>query len=391
MGAELPAGCVGEPVLPAPPSSSPVLKNREGERVPPLRTLYLYLTAGCNLACRHCWLAPAYKPDGSSGGHLELELLEVALRDGPALGLQSCKLTGGEPTLHPRFAELCELLHRRGLAFWMESNGVLLGPGEARLLARLGALSVAISLDGATAATHDRQRGVAGAFDAALRAIACLTAEGLRPQAILTLTRDNGHELGAFLGLAERLGCGSAKVNLLQPTGRGERLAAADRGFTTRELIEIGRGLGERRRSAGIPIFYSLPPAFWPIELLLRQDAPSCGIHGILGVLADGALALCGIGRHHQALVFGRLGREALSEVWLEHPVLRELRRLRPSALEGVCGRCLHAATCFGACRAAAFQTGQSLSAAFAMCQDAYDEGLFPESRLRPAGPEPPE
>ena len=28
--------------------------------VPPLNTLYFYLTEGCNLRCRHCWLEPPH-------------------------------------------------------------------------------------------------------------------------------------------------------------------------------------------------------------------------------------------------------------------------------------------------------------------------------------------
>ncbi len=30
------------------------------EGVPALRAFYLYLTAGCNLACKHCWIVPRY-------------------------------------------------------------------------------------------------------------------------------------------------------------------------------------------------------------------------------------------------------------------------------------------------------------------------------------------
>jgi hypothetical protein len=58
----------------------------------------------------------------------------------------------------------------------------------------------------------------------------------------------------------------------------------------------------------GIPIHYSWPPAFWRLGRLMRQDAMSCGVHNILGILADGTLAMCGIGRHEKELVYGRIG-----------------------------------------------------------------------------------
>src|SRR5512137_898432 len=111
---EATASCPGEPASPAPPDAG--LRNRLGEPVPALRTLYLYLTAGCNLACRHCWISPSYEPGGGSGGHLDLGLLEQAIVEAKPLGLTSAKLTGGEPTLHPDFVGLCELLHRHGVS-----------------------------------------------------------------------------------------------------------------------------------------------------------------------------------------------------------------------------------------------------------------------------------
>jgi SynChlorMet cassette radical SAM/SPASM protein ScmF len=360
------------------------LVNRHGEPVPPLRTFYLYLTAGCNLACRHCWITPRFQAKGGTGGHPDLDLLELGIRQAKTVGLQSCKLTGGEPTLHPQFAELCELLARQQLAFWMETNGVLIGAAEARLLARVGMGFCSVSLDGATAETHDYQRAVAGAFDRALEGIAHLVAVGIRPQAILTLTRDNVHELFDLFPLAARLGCSSVKVNLLEPTGRGQLMTVDQRGFSARELLDLGARVEAASATVGIPLHYSWPPAFWPMERLLRGDVNTCGVHGILGILADGTLAMCGIGRHVQELVYGKLGETDVAELWLHHPQLRELRLLQPSELDGVCGRCIHGKSCFGSCRANTYNATGSLRAPYKLCQDAYDLGLFPPGRLRP-------
>ena len=68
---------------------------------PPLSRIYFYLTEGCNLACRHCWLAPGFDPDGSRHAVLPVELFETAIREARPLGLARVKLTGGEPLLHP--------------------------------------------------------------------------------------------------------------------------------------------------------------------------------------------------------------------------------------------------------------------------------------------------
>ena len=349
-----------------------------------MRTFYLYLTAGCNLACRHCWISPRYQANGGTGGHLDLALLERAIVAARPIGLTSVKLTGGEPTLHPDFHALCELLARHGLGFWMETNGVLIGADEAALLARLGMRFCSVSLDGATAATHDHQRAVPGAFARALEGIAHLVAAGIRPQAILTLTRDNAHELFDLFHLAARIGCSSVKVNLLEPTGRGQLMTLSNGGFSSTELLELGRRVEAFEAEAGIPLYYSWPPAFWSLSRLLRGDVNTCGIHGILGILADGTLAMCGIGRHIEELVYGELGADDVAEVWLNHPKLRELRSIEPSGLEGVCGQCVHGSTCFGSCRANTYNSTRSLRAPYKLCQDAHDLGLFPATRLRP-------
>lgn len=361
------------------------LTDRAGRPVPPLTTYYLYLTAGCNLACRHCWITPTFQNKGGSGGHIELDVLEQALVEGKPLGLRSCKLTGGEPSLHPAFHAFCETLHRHGVGYWMESNAVLIGAAEAAMLWRTGLRFCSVSVDGASAETHDHQRAVPGAFAKTLEGIRHLADRGVHVQAIFTLTRDNRHELFDAIRLAPRLGCRSIKINLLEPTGRGQLMTLHERGLTTRELLELGQRCTALEAEAGIPVHYSWPPAFWSLRRLLRGDAGTCGVHGILGLLPDGTLAMCGIGRHVGELIYGKIGETPLAEVWAEHPRLRELRALRPSDLEGVCGRCIHAASCFGACRANTYNATHSLRAPYKLCEDAYQMGLFPPTRLRPA------
>ena len=55
-----------------PEQERPPLDLPEG--TPPLNSYYVYLTAGCNLACKHCWLAPAFQRNGGTGGHLDYDL-----------------------------------------------------------------------------------------------------------------------------------------------------------------------------------------------------------------------------------------------------------------------------------------------------------------------------
>ncbi len=76
----------------------------------PLRQIYFYLTEGCNLACRHCWLAPKLDPQGNRFATLPVETFETAILEAKPLGLQGVKLTGGEPLLHPHIDQLLEII-----------------------------------------------------------------------------------------------------------------------------------------------------------------------------------------------------------------------------------------------------------------------------------------
>ena len=101
------------------------------EEVPSLNQLYFYLTEGCNLACRHCWLAPKLDKTGFRYPTLPVDLFEKAIQEARPLGLKGVKLTGGEPLLHPHFKKLLEVVRREELFLTIETNGLLCSPDTA--------------------------------------------------------------------------------------------------------------------------------------------------------------------------------------------------------------------------------------------------------------------
>lgn len=138
---------------------------------PPLSQIYFYLTQGCNLACRHCWLAPPFDEDGNKYPSLLLTLFKQAIKEGKDLGLSSVKLTGGEPLLHPDIFAIIEFIKQNKLGLTIETNGLLMDRKAARAIASVLNRFVSVSLDGINAATNDRIRGVDGAFSRATAAI----------------------------------------------------------------------------------------------------------------------------------------------------------------------------------------------------------------------------
>jgi SynChlorMet cassette radical SAM/SPASM protein ScmF len=352
--------------------------------MPTINTLYFYLTEGCNLACRHCWLGPRFDATGNHYPTLPVELFETAIREAKPLGLSGVKLTGGEPLLHPHFTRLLEIVRREELKLTIETNGLLCTPEITAEIAKSPDRFVSVSIDGTDAATHEWVRGVPGAFKAARQAVSNLVAAGIRPQVIFTVMRGNAGQVDAIVPMAEELGAASVKFNVVQPTARGEKLHEVQETLNIADLIALGRHVEqELAPKTNLRVFFDYPQAFRALNRIARGDGCGvCGILGILGVIASGHYALCGIGEQVPDLVFGEVGKDLLEEVWRGNAILKALREGLPERLEGVCSRCLMKGRCLGSCVAQNYYSKGSLWAPFWFCEQAEEAGLFPTSRL---------
>ena len=363
---------------------TPALEER---RFIPLDTLYFYLTEGCNLACRHCWISPKFQSGEVVYSHLPLEMIEDIVRQARPLGLTGIKLTGGEPLLHPDIVSILRFAQSENLGCTLETNGVLCTKELAAEIAKCPAHFVSVSLDGADAETNEWVRGVPGSFEAALRGIRNLVEAGIRPQIILTVMQRNKHHVEPIIRLAESLGAGSVKYNVMMPCARGEDMFLKGEALSLPELIEIGsRVENELAPKTRIKLIFHQPAAFKPLGRMYGQEGDGCsrcGIFTILGVLDDGSYALCGIGQQVPELIFGNAAKDRLEDVWLKNPILIEIREGLPKKLEGVCGECLMKDLCLGSCIAQNYYSQKKLFAPFWYCDEAFKMGLFPASRLQ--------
>jgi SynChlorMet cassette radical SAM/SPASM protein ScmF len=171
---------------------------------------------------------------------------------------------------------------------------------------------------------------------------------------------------------------------LVQPTARGEKLHEARETLHVAELIDLGRHVErELAPKTKLRLFFDYPQAFRALSRIASGDGGGvCGIFGILGVIASGHYALCGIGEQVPDLVFGEVGKDPLEKVWRGHPILKALREGLPGRLEGVCTRCLMNRRCLGSCVAQNYYSAGSFWAPFWFCKQAEEVGRFPASRL---------
>jgi MoaA/NifB/PqqE/SkfB family radical SAM enzyme len=195
----------------------------------------------CNLRCAMCRLPEGglLLPRRSEKALSTEEMLGVV--DGFAdLGARGIGFTGGEPLLRPDLFLLLRRARARGLLTHLNTNGTLVNEEISRAILDAGVDSLNISLDGAEEATHDRIRGVPGAFRRTVEAIRRVnrmrreTGAPLRLKIVAVLSEDNVDEVPETILLAAGLGVDCVEFIPRQPfpEGPGKVVPA------TRSLLE---------------------------------------------------------------------------------------------------------------------------------------------------------
>jgi MoaA/NifB/PqqE/SkfB family radical SAM enzyme len=221
-------------------------------------------------------------------------------------GVSYVAFGGGEPLGVPHCWELLELLSREGIALKLETDGSHIDDAAADRLARLGAMCVQISVDGATAATHERMRP-GSSFAQALAAIERLVARDRPPQSVFVPNRLNIHELLAAYERARQLGCEAFVTGPMMRIGR----AAAEWENLACDELEWERALlalRERDRALGKGMRLCIYP--WDIvtEMERRLQSPQA----MLLVVPNGAVKLL----NALPFVVADLRRDSLADAW---------------------------------------------------------------------------
>ncbi len=345
-----------------------------------LSNLYIYQTDSCNLCCSHCWISPKFSHSKQNG--VPFDSLKRPISEAKTLGLQSVKITGGEPLLYRELPSLLSFLDSEGLSVSIETNGTLLDKDIVSHFSSTNVQLVSVSVDAASEPIHDEIRGVRGSFNRTVEGLRLLSKAGMNSQVIMTLQQKNRKEIPGVIRLSDELGARSLKINHLIPTGRGKKAFARGEDLGLEELIRLYRMMEEKcPRPENLEIIFDLPLAFRSIDAIKRGGTRDCRILNILGILANGDYSICGIGQTVPELRMGNIHRDSISSVWRNNPILRDLRRSLPSKLKGICHDCIFKFQCLGGCRANAYALTGDFYAPYFLCQRLFDAGKFPSSR----------
>lgn len=184
------------------------------------------VTRACQLACRHCRAdAIHHRNPGELTTDQGRALLDSIAEWGRPYPIVI--LTGGDPFERPDLEELTAYGSSLGLHMAVSPSAT---PNiTADRLARLhdaGASAASLSLDGATAATHDAFRRTEKTFERTIAAAHLVTEAGMRLQVNSTVTSRTVEELPALLGTLLDLQVHLWSLFFLVPTGRGQSLEA---------------------------------------------------------------------------------------------------------------------------------------------------------------------
>ncbi|HEY9108977.1 MAG TPA: radical SAM protein [Roseateles sp.] len=160
----------------------------------------LYLTERCNSRCVSC----DYWRHGRRD--ISLDTVRNALLGLRELGTQTVLVSGGEPLLHPQWADIAALLRGECLKLWLLTAGLALAKHAVEVARHFE--QVTVSLDGSTAESYAAIRGL-DAFETVCAGIRAAVREGVSVGLRVTVQRGNAGELGDLVKLASRLGVDS--------------------------------------------------------------------------------------------------------------------------------------------------------------------------------------
>lgn len=179
------------------------------------------ITRKCNFSCFHCLLD--CREDDSS--LIPDNIIYKIIKEFEEIGGKHIWLTGGEPLTRPDWFKILSFAcSRQGFTeVGLQTNAVLIAEEDIRrmLTLPLRKLSLRISLDGASADTHDAVRG-SGSFKTVMKVLHMLSATELAGRTSISFTemRHNFHELPDAVELVSRLGLAGLVSGTIVMSGR---------------------------------------------------------------------------------------------------------------------------------------------------------------------------
>lgn len=323
------------------------------------RHVDIEITSDCNLRCRYC-----YYFNDTNHASVDLPTSEWLkfFKELGEIQVMDLTLAGGEPFIRKDLKEILDGIGENRMRYTLLSNGGLITRDIARFMAASNRCDgVQISLDGASAETHDINRGK-GSFDAAVRGIRLLQEAGIFVELRLTLHHHNVHTIReATSFILDTIGLPGFSVNCAGYMGTCKSyaddvlLTVEDREVAMKTLLEVAEKYPGRVRATAGPL---AEVRYWR-EMIKAADEKRPGTAGTLSacgcffqklaVQSDGTIVPCNLLPN---VKLGRINTDNFLDVWQHSPVLQKMRRRHEIPLSRFeqCKDCRFQPYCTGNC-----------------------------------------
>ncbi len=314
-----------------------------------LLTLEVEVGTLCNFLCRYCYVGDCHAQAPGDRHELTQQELYDVVAQAQALGARKIILLGGEPMLYDYTPAFCEWMRSRRLAVELFTNGSNMTAAMAARLYKMG-VHVVLKWHSADHRIQDWLAGVEGAATVMEEAYRNLRAAGFpsdsaRLALSTVICRQNIGELPELWRWMRTEGI-EPYFEMITPQGR-----ARQSGHELSPSVEETRLLFETIQAIDRDQFGRVWQAQPPLvgNACLRHSF-SCLVN------AAGDIMPCvGV-----SVAVGNVRQQPLAKILADSEVIADLRN-HVRTIQGACGQCERAASCYG-CRGAAFQlTGNYL------------------------------
>ena len=330
------------------------------------RSVDLSITNRCNLRCTYC---SHFTGAGDVGQDLPKEEWLQFFEELNRCAVMNVTIGGGEPFCRKDLSELIEGIVRNRMRFNILSNGTLITDEMAAFLAATGRCDgVQVSIDGSVPTTHDACRGE-GNFIKAMQGIKSLQNHNIPVPVRVTIHKENVRDLENVARLLlEEVNLPSFSTNtasymgLCRQNTEQVQLTFEERSLAMETLLRLTKKYNGRISATAGPLAEGRD--WLAMEKALREGQESIDGRGYLSgcngpmntlaVRADGVMTPCGQMSH---IELGRINKDDLREVWVEHSDLKRLRKRHHIPLSDFefCQGCDYIPYCTGNCPALAY------------------------------------
>ena len=322
-------------------------------------------TNRCNLSCLHCYS----KATLDSQDTLTTEDILNTLPKLKANGIKFLIFSGGEPLTRKDIYDIAAACRELGIVTYLSTNGLYVKSTNAKKILETFNY-VGISIDGSPQ-THDKFRGLKGAFEESMKSVRLLNSYGISKVGIrFTITKETLPDLEFIFDLAEKENIPKIYISHLVYSGRGldnlkmditkkQRIEAVnyiiDKAFeyyNEGRDIEIVTGNMEMDAIVFLDKFKQIYPEYASeMEKRLKAWGGNSAARKLLNIDSEGNVKPDPFFPY----TIGNILKEDFSTIWEAKTELLTKLREHPRKLGGRCENCQYLDICNGGSRSRAW------------------------------------